>query len=52
MATPFDIDDFVSTPTQEKLDLAKKTDLLDLATKYNLSEIKPAMKKQEIKKTK
>jgi hypothetical protein len=29
--------------------LAKKNDLLDLAKKYNLSEIKSFMRKQEIK---
>ena len=45
----FDLEKFVAEPSQEVLDLAKKTDLLDLAKKYNLSEIKSYMRKQEIK---
>ena len=46
---PFNFDNFVSTPTKEELELATKTDLLKLATHYNLSEIKSSMRKQEIK---
>jgi hypothetical protein len=45
----FDLEKFVAKPSQEVLDLAKKTDLLDLAKKYNLSENKSVMRKQEIK---
>ena len=42
----FDKDSFVSDPSQEKLNLAKKTDLLNLASHYGLSET--SMRKQEI----
>jgi hypothetical protein len=45
----FDLERFVAEPSQEVLEFTQKTDLLDLAKKYNLSEIKSFMRKQEIK---
>ena len=45
----FDFDKFTAEPTVELLNLGKKTDLLNLAKHYKLSEIKSAMCKHEIK---
>ena len=45
----FSLESFLDTPTQELLDLAKKTDLLDLAKHYQITEIKSSLRKQEIK---
>ena len=45
----FSLQSFLDTPTQELLDLAKKTDLLDLAKHYQITEIKSSLRKQEIK---
>ena len=44
----FDLDKFTAEPSVELLNLGKKTDLLDLAKHYKLSEIK-SMRKHEIK---
>ena len=44
----FNVDNFVVKPSQEDLLLAKKSDLINLAKHYNLSEIKQSMRKQEI----
>ena len=45
----FDLDKFTAEPSVELLNLGKKTDLLDLAKHYKLSEIKSSMRKHEIK---
>ena len=45
----FNLESFVDTPTQEQLNLAKKSDLLDLARHYDVKEIKSSMRKQQIK---
>ena len=46
---PFDLDKFTAEPSVELLNLGKKTDLLNLAKHYKLSEIKSSMRKHEIK---
>ena len=45
----FDLDVFTAEPSVESLNLGKKTDLLNLAKHYKLSEIKSSMRKHEIK---
>ena len=45
----FDLDKFTAEPSVELLNLGKKTDLLNLAKHYKLSEIKSSMCKHEIK---
>ena len=45
----FDLDKFTVEPSVELLNLGKKTDLLNLAKHYKLSEIKSSMHKHEIK---
>ena len=45
----FDLDKFMAEPSVELLNLGKKTDLLNLAKHYKLSEIKCSMRKHEIK---
>ena len=43
----FDLDKFTAEPSVELLNLGKKTDLLNLAKHYKLSEIKSSMRKHE-----
>ena len=45
----FKLGDFTASPSQELLDLAKKSDLLDIADHYGLPNIKKTMLKHEIK---
>ena len=45
----FKLSDFTTSPSQELLDLAKKSDLLDIADHYGLPNIKKTMFKHEIK---
>ena len=45
----FKLSDFTALPSQELLDLAKKSDLLDIADHYGLLNIKKTMLKHEIK---
>ena len=45
----FKLSDFTASPSQELLDLAKKSDLLDIAGHYGLPNIKKTMLKHEIK---
>ena len=45
----FDLDKFTAEPSVELLNLGKKTDLLNPAKHYKLSEIKSSMHKHEIK---
>ena len=45
----FDLDKFTAGPSVELLNLGKKTDFLNLAEHYKLSEIKFSMRKHEIK---
>ena len=45
----FDLDKFTAEPSVELLNLGKKTDLLNLAKHYKLSEIKCSMPNHEIK---
>ena len=47
----FKLSDFIAAPSQELLDKAKKSDLLDIADHYGLSNIKTSMLKHEIKNT-
>ena len=44
----FKLSDFTAAPSQELLDLAKKTDLLDIAENYGVPNIKKTMKKHVI----
>ena len=44
----FDLNKFTAEPSVELLNLGKKTDLLNLAKHYKLSEIKSSMRKHEI----
>ena len=39
----FKLSDFTASPSQELLDLAKKSDLLDIADHYGLPNIKRTM---------
>ena len=45
----FKLSDFTASPSQELLDLAKKSDLLDIADHYGLPNVKKTMLKHEIK---
>ena len=45
----FDLGNFIAAPSQELLDTAKKTDLLDIADHYGLPNVKKTMLKHEIK---
>ena len=45
----FKLSDFIAAPSQELLDKAKKSDLLDIVDHYGLSNIKTSMLKHEIK---
>ena len=45
----FDIVKFTAEPSVELLNLGKKTDLLNFAKYYKLSELKSSMRKHEIK---
>ena len=45
----FKLSDFTASSSQELLDLAKKSDLLDIADYYGLPNIKKTMLKHEIK---
>ena len=45
----FDLQAFIAAPSQELLNLAKKSDLLDIATHYELTTVHKSMLKQEIK---
>ena len=48
MSASFDLAVFVDTPTVELLNVAKKSDLLDVAKQYYVKEIKPSMRKHEV----
>ena len=43
------LENFVAAPSMELLNLAKKTDLLNIADHYALTSVKPSMLKHEIK---
>ena len=45
----FKLENFVVAPSMELLNLAKKTDLLNIADHYALTSVKPSMLKHEIK---
>ena len=45
----FDLQAFITAPSQELLDLAKKSDLLDIAAHYELTTVNKFMLKQEVK---
>ena len=45
----FDLQAFITAPSQELLIMAKKSDLLDIATHYELTTVNKSMLKQEIK---
>ena len=45
----FKLENFVAAPSMELLNLAKKTDLLNIADHYALTSVKPSMLKHEIK---
>ena len=45
----FDLQAFITAPSQELLNLAKKSDLLDIAAHYELTTVNKSMLKQEIK---
>ena len=45
----FKLENFVAAPSMELLNLAKKTDLLNIADHYGLTSVKPSMLKHEIK---
>ena len=45
----FKLENFVAAPSMELLNLAKKTDLLNIADHYTLTSAKPSMLKHEIK---
>ena len=45
----FDLQAFIAAPTQELLNLAIKSDLLDIAAHYELTSVNKSMLKQEIK---
>ena len=45
----FDLQAFITAPSQELLDLAEKSDLLDIAAHYELTTVNKSMLKQEIK---
>ena len=45
----FKLENFVAAPSMELLNLAKKTDLFNIADHYALTSVKPSMLKHEIK---
>ena len=45
----FDLGNFIAAPSQELLDSAKKSDLLDIVDHYGLPNVKKTMLKHEIK---
>ena len=45
----FKLENFVAAPSLELLNLAKKTDLLNIADHYGLTSVRPSMLKHEIK---
>ena len=45
----FKLSDFTTSPSRELLDLAKKSDLLDIAAHYGLLNVKKTMLNHEIK---
>ena len=45
----FTLENLIAVPSMELLNLAKKTDLLNIADHYALSSVKPSMLKHEIK---
>ena len=45
----FDLQAFIAAPSQELLNLAKKSDLLEIAAHYELTTVNKSMLKQEIK---
>ena len=45
----FKLENFVAAPSMELLNLARKTDLLNIADHYALTSVKPSMLKHEIK---
>ena len=45
----FKLENFVAVPSMELLNLAKKTDLLNIADHYTLTSVKLSMLKHEIK---
>ena len=45
----FKLENFVAAPSMELLNLANKTDLLNIADHYALTSVKPSMLKHEIK---
>ena len=45
----FKLENFVTAPSIELLNLAKKTDLLNIADHYALASVKPCMSKHKIK---
>ena len=46
----FNLNAFIIAPSQDLLNLAKKSDLLDIAAHYELTTVNKSMLKQEIKK--
>ena len=46
----FDLQAFIAAPSQELLNFAKKSDLLDIAAHYELTNVNKSMLKLEIKK--
>ena len=45
----FKLEDFIAAPSQELLNLAKKSDRLDIASHYSIPDVKTSMLKREIK---
>ena len=45
----FDLQAFITAPSQELLNWAKKSDLLDIAAHYELTSVSKSMLKREIK---
>ena len=45
----FKLEYFIAAPSQELLNLAKKSDLLDIASHYSIPSVKTSMLKHEIK---
>ena len=45
----FKLEDFIAAPSQELLNLAKKSDLLEIASHYSIPSVKTSMLKHEIK---
>ena len=45
---PFNLNTFITAPSQELFNLAKKSDLLDIAAHYELTNVNKSMFKQKI----